>query len=91
MTVRVARWDLSSVELVRPAHRHAPVHRPAAGQEPATRTGGDASVASGPPPAKSPCRPSGIAPRLAALMQEYAQTGLPPAYLPKDDRRGPDP
>ena len=29
--------------------------------------------------------PSGIAPHLRALMQEYAATGLPPAYLIKLD------
>ena len=29
--------------------------------------------------------PSGIAPLLRALMAEYAATGLPPAYLPKDE------
>jgi hypothetical protein len=29
--------------------------------------------------------PSGIAPRLRALMADYAATGLPPAYLPKHD------
>ena len=28
----------------------------------------------------------GIAPLLEKLMAEYAATGLPPAYLPKDDR-----
>jgi hypothetical protein len=30
-------------------------------------------------------RPVGIAPHLRALMADYAATGLPPAYLPKDD------
>ena len=29
--------------------------------------------------------PSGIAPLLKSLMEEYAATGLPPAYLPKGD------
>jgi putative transposase len=29
--------------------------------------------------------PSGIAPKLRALMADYAATGLPPAYVPKDE------
>jgi hypothetical protein len=36
------------------------------------------------PPASAPLPPACIAPHLRALMQEYAQTGLPPAYLPKE-------
>jgi hypothetical protein len=38
-------------------------------------------------PAESdqPVKPVGIAPLLRALMADYAATGLPPAYLPKDD------
>jgi hypothetical protein len=29
--------------------------------------------------------PAGIAPLLRRLIEEYAATGLPPAYLPIDD------
>lgn len=32
-----------------------------------------------------PAPPSGMAPLLQKLIQQYAITGLPPAYLPKDD------
>lgn len=88
--VRVARWDLSSVDLVDPRHgthlatvlpldkaKNADGRRrtiaPPAAAEPAT------TVAPSPP---------GIAPLLKALMAEYAATGLPPAYLPRD-REGP--
>jgi transposase InsO family protein len=35
-------------------------------------------------PASPPAEPPGIAPLLKQLMAEYAATGLPPAYLPKD-------
>jgi hypothetical protein len=31
---------------------------------------------------------SGVAPLLKKLMADYAHSGLPPAYLPKDDTRG---
>lgn len=82
-TVRVARWDLSSVDLVDPhtgAHlatllpldkqRNADGHRRAL--RIATEYASDAA-------------PSGIAPRMRALMREYAATGLPPAYLTQHD------
>ncbi|MHB8874619.1 MAG: Mu transposase C-terminal domain-containing protein [Myxococcaceae bacterium] len=35
-------------------------------------------------PASPPAEPPGIAPLLKQQMAEYAATGLPPAYLPKD-------
>lgn len=37
-----------------------------------------------PAAATSPAKPAGIAPLLRQLMSEYAATGLPPAYIPKD-------
>jgi putative transposase len=37
------------------------------------------------PPATPPAK-VGIAPLLEKLMKEQADTGLPPAYLPKDER-----
>ena len=37
-----------------------------------------------PSPNKRP-QPSGIAPLLRKLMAEYAATGLPPAYIPKEE------
>jgi hypothetical protein len=30
--------------------------------------------------------PTGIAPLLRKLMTEYAATGLPPAYIPKEEK-----
>jgi len=85
VTLRVARWDLSSVELVDPrtgAHlqtllpldkkKNADRRRRALGE---TVPGG---------PQATPA-PGGIAPLLVRLMQDYAATGVPPAYLPKDD------
>jgi hypothetical protein len=37
-----------------------------------------------------PRKPSGIAPHLRALMAEYSATGLPPAFVPKDDSASSD-
>lgn len=81
-TVRVARWDLSSVDLVDPrSAEHLATLLPldkqknADGRRRAIRW--------------SPAQPEpiavGIAPRLRELMSEYAATGLPPAYLPKHE------
>jgi len=81
--VRVARWDLSSVDLVDPRSgaylctvlpldksQHADGRRKV--------------VARGPAEATDSPPPDGIAPYLRQLMAEYAATGLPPAYLPKE-------
>jgi hypothetical protein len=39
---------------------------------------------------QAPAAP-GVAPLLAQLMAEYAATGLPPAYITKDEFINPDP
>lgn len=82
-TLRVARWDLTSVDLVDP---HTGVHlatllpldkqRNADGYRRALRTAHEQ---------REDAAPSGMAPRLRELMREYAATGLPPAYLTKPD------
>jgi len=84
-TVRVARWDLSCVELVDPRRgthlatlypvdkqRHADGRRRAL-VEPAAL-----------PPSEATTAAAGIAPLMRQYMAEYAATGLPPAYLPHD-------
>lgn len=38
------------------------------------------------PPEQDPPKPSGIAPLLKKLMADYAATGLPPAYIPKEEK-----
>jgi transposase InsO family protein len=80
--LRVARWDLSSVDLVDPrTGRHLATLLPldkAKNAEGVRRA--LASVTNEPP------KPSGIAPHLRALMAEYAATGLPPAFVPKPDK-----
>lgn len=86
--LRVARWDLSSVDLVDPRSgaylctvlpldksRHADGCRKVVTLDPSESAN---------PPA-----PDGIAPHLRQLMAEYAATGLPPAYLPQEHPSSP--
>jgi transposase InsO family protein len=83
LCVRVARWDKSSVELCDPrTGAHLCMAHPVDKNHNADRRRRALPQEKG-PAHNSP--PPGIAPRLRALMQQYAQTGLPPAYLPKDD------
>ena len=84
LCLRYASWDLSCVYLTDPNSgaslcRLYPLDKSknAQGERAARQT-----------PLKPPTertRPSGIAPLLAKLIKDYAITGLPPAYLPKDD------
>lgn len=83
LTVRYARWDLSNADLwddslgvvlatIYPVDREANANgfrRPLA------------PVSNAPTPTKS----SGMAPLLRRYMEQHRQTGLPSAYLPKDD------
>ena len=87
--LRVARWDLSSVDLVDPrTGTHLATLFPldklknAGPRPPRARGDGDAAGASKKPP--------GIAPLLRELMADYAATGLPPAYLPKGKSQSSD-
>lgn len=89
LTVRYARWDLSSADLwddslgivlatIHPVDREANAsgfRRPLG------------PVTSAPSPAKS----TGMAPLLRRYVERYRQTGLPPAYIPKDDLCDPEP
>ncbi|MGA8364866.1 MAG: IS481 family transposase [Solirubrobacteraceae bacterium] len=80
--LRVARWDLSSIDLVDPRKgTHLATLLPLDKLKNADRARRTLAEAATPPsPSK---RPPGIAPLLRELMAEYAATGLPPAYLPK--------
>lgn len=80
---RVARWDLSSVDLVDPRHgTHLatlyPIDKEANSDRRRRALSGTATA---PEP---PREPTGIAPLLQQQMAEYSSTGLPPAYLPLD-------
>jgi transposase InsO family protein len=84
LRLRVARWDLSSVELVDP--RSGDLLATLLPLDKARNADGIRRVLQAPTAQESrePRPRSGIAPLLRALMADYAATGLPPAYLPKD-------
>lgn len=88
VTVRFARWDLSSVGLMDPhldtelctlypLDRLRNADQPRQALEPIA----DPSMRN----IETPPKPCGIAPLLKQMMADYAATGLPPAYLPKDE------
>jgi putative transposase len=80
LRLRVARWDLSSVDLVDPRQgTHLATLLPLDRARNAERLRRVLFNVS-----SEPSAPSGIAPHLRALMAEYAATGLPPAFVPKD-------
>jgi transposase InsO family protein len=80
LRLRVARWDLSSVDLVDPrSGEHLATLVPIDKARNAERVRRVLPAAD----AGEPTRPAGIAPHLRALMADYAATGLPPAFLPK--------
>ena len=90
VAVRYARWDLSHVYLVDEATsavlcRLFPLDKTknSDGLRKSLEPGG-----AGPLPAPAE---GGMAPLLERLMADYAATGLPPAYLPKDDCIHPKP
>jgi len=88
ITIRYAGWDLTHVYLSdersgKILARLFPLDRSknADGQR---RTLPQGPISSTPPPS------SGMAPLLKKLMADYAATGLPPAYLPKDGLTEPE-
>jgi len=83
LTLRYARWDLGHVWLVDPRNettlsRLFPLDK-ARNADGFRRPRAAVSADQDPP------RPSGIAPLLRKLMADYAATGLPPAYIPKEE------
>jgi len=84
-TVRVARWDLSSIDLVDPRRgTYLAALFPVDKERNADRRRRAlADLAAGATPTPQPAC-TGIAPLLRQLMAEYAATGLPPAYVPHD-------
>lgn len=89
VSVRYARWDLSLVHLVDPrtgallqpifpldrARNADGFRRPLAPQGPQI-----------PPGLESPIRPSEHPPLLQKLLRDYSASGLPPAYLPLEEK-----
>jgi putative transposase len=80
LRLRVARWDLACVDLVDPrSGEHLATLLPLDKAKNAERIRRVLA-----PQRDAQTRPSGVAPHLRALMAEYAATGLPPAFVPKD-------
>lgn len=88
VTVRYARWDLSNIDLIdprdetvlctlSPLDRQHNADRPRRSLEPTH----DPNIEI----AEQPPKRSGPAPLLARLMADYAASGMPPAYMPKDE------
>lgn len=85
VTVRYARWDLSHVTLVDP-HTDTCLCKLYPQDKAANASGYRRALQQTENQTKEPLnRSSGIAPLLKDLMANYAATGLPPAFLPKED------
>ncbi len=86
ITLRYARWNLASVDLVDP--RDGTILAPLYPIDKAKNADAERRrlepISSDPEP---PPAAGGIAPLLKKLMADYAATGLPPAYLPKEETR----
>ena len=81
--VRVARWDLSCVDLVDPrTGAHLATLVPLDKEKNSDRKRRTLGAVAAPPDPQP--SPAGAAPLLRQLMADYAATGLPPGYLPKD-------
>jgi len=82
LRIRYARWDLGHVWLVDPRSERClcrlfPLDK-------AKNADGIRRPRVAVSPDQEPPQPSGIAPLLRKLMTDYAATGLPPAYIPKE-------
>ena len=87
--VRWASWDLSSVDLVDP--RTGVVLTTLLPLDKRRNADGKRRVLDPEPDLLPKPAPSGVAPLLRELMEEYAATGLPPAYVPLCSRNKEEP
>src|SRR3954447_7771360 len=96
LEVRFAAWDLTEVHLVDPHTgtvlcRLFPQDKAAnasglpRGLQPITGLEGLAEPVTPPSPTRAPPSARGIGPLLQGMIDRQAATGLPPAYLPKDE------
>jgi putative transposase len=88
LQLQYARWDLSFVELI-DVHDNTILCRLYPLDKSANASGLRRAL-NETPNANEPPAPSGIAPLLQQLMADYAATGFPPAYIPKDDLNNTD-
>lgn len=84
LTVRYARWDLSSADVV-DARDTSVVVATMYPLDKQSNADGQRRALSPVSSAPSPPKPAGMAPLLRKLMDRYRDTGLPPAYVPKHD------
>ena len=88
-TVRIARWDLSTIDLVDPRRgTHLATLFPIDKEKNAERR--RRAITEAAPDVAQSSQPVGIAPLLRQLMADYAATGLPPAYVPHEPARSRD-
>lgn len=80
LCIRVARWDLSSIDLV--DERRGTFLCSLLPVDKQRNADGRRRTLESTSPADRPVQPSGTAPLLRKLIADYAATGLPPAYLP---------
>jgi transposase InsO family protein len=83
LAIRFAAWDLRQVLLV-DEHTGAVLDRCLPLDKTRNADGFRRPRQAPAPDAPAPA-PAGVAPLLRRLMEEYAETGLPPSYLPIDD------
>jgi hypothetical protein len=83
LAIRFAAWDLRQVLLV-DEHTGTVLDR-CLPLDKTRNADGFRRPREAPAPGAPAPAPAGIAPLLRRLMEEYAATGLPPAYLPIDD------
>jgi putative transposase len=87
LEIRFASWDLTQVHLVDP-HTDAVLCRLLPQDKLSNASGQRRSLQPINPSPIAPATPqpsSGMAPLLATLIEQQATSGLPPAYLPKDE------
>jgi putative transposase len=83
LKIRYARWDLSKVTLVDP-HSEQGIAQLYPQDKSANASGQRKRLQSSESLEIQPTNPTGIAPLLKELMAQFAATGLPPAYIPKE-------
>jgi putative transposase len=81
--IRYARWDLSYVMLV--DHHTDTILAQLYPQDKSANSSGKRRTLAPASSTELLPKSSGIAPLLKSLMEEYSATGLPPAYIPKEE------
>jgi hypothetical protein len=83
LCVRFAAWDLANVYLSDP--KTGAILGRIYPQDKKKNAEGLRAPKVSPVTSHEPAGPAGMAPLLRKIIQHYATTGLPPAYLPKDE------